>query len=237
MTNASTKSRPSARERVRDRLVIPSKNFLKRGFSREVLDAFDVGYSREVGYDIVPVYDAEGRKYVGCTGRSTRPYCETCRKHHRESTSCRSGQEKWYIQRGFRKSKYLYNHATARYTDAPFIFVVEGPPDVFRLAEAGHVGVAILGVDASDLQMEMLADLDKEIWLAFDNDKPGDDGRARFRDRLRRNGVELSAHDFRVPRAFKDVGETPVDELRRVIHEQVGEGCAGVFGPYHPMSA
>src|SRR5579864_1727038 len=41
------------RARVRQQLAIPSEYFLSRGFSREVLDAFDVGYSHKLKRSVV----------------------------------------------------------------------------------------------------------------------------------------------------------------------------------------
>ncbi|QDV39229.1 toprim domain-containing protein [Tautonia plasticadhaerens] len=140
------------RDRVRDRLTFPARHFLERGFSRKILDSFDVGYSAKRDRIVVPLYDEEGIHCIGDTFRSYKPPCGTCRKHHDPGVPCKYGQQKWGIMRGFAKRAYLYNYAAALRADSPFVFLVEGPPDVWRLGEAGYVGVALLGSSMTDEQ-------------------------------------------------------------------------------------
>jgi hypothetical protein len=201
------------REQVRRALDIPARHFLERGFSPDVLDAFDVGYSARCKRVVVPFYDDAGRFCIGYTMRSYKPPCDACRKHHYPREDCRWGQQKWGIMAGFPKRTYLYNYAAALRTTDPRVFLVEGPPDVWRLAEAGYVGVALLGSILTEEQREKLAALGKHITVAMDDDEPG---RAAT-ERLRRDLAGLRCDFFPVPRPYKDFGDTPVAILREAI--------------------
>lgn len=141
------------RGQVRAALTIPSSYFLGRGFSPEVLDAFDVGESSRLRRVVVPLYDEEGRKCIGFTVRSYRRRCENCRKHHDPGVPCIYGQQKWGLMAGFPKRTHLYGFAKAVRSTAETLYLVEGPPDVWRLAEAGYIGVALLGTVLTEEQL------------------------------------------------------------------------------------
>jgi hypothetical protein len=213
------------REQVRGPLTIPSPYFIGRGFSPAVLDAFDVGDSKKLRRAVVPLYDDEGTTCIGYVARSKRPECGRCGSNH-DGPDCQYGQPKWTMPRGFPSSTYLYNYAAAKASDAPFIFLVEGAPDVFRVAEAGYVGVALLGSDASDGQLRKLAGLGKEVWIAFDNDEAGKAAEERFWRKKIASGVSLPTRNFTTPEPYKDLGDTPSAELGRAIRIQVEEIAA-----------
>ena len=204
------------REEVRAALTIPSRYFLRRGFSRDVLDRFDVGDSAKLRRAVVPLYDEEGETCIGYTFRSWKPPCDACRKHHDPGTDCRYGQQKWGIMAGFPKRTYLYNLAAAKRSNDPRIFLVEGPPDVWRLAEAGYVGVALLGSAVCEEQLANLAALDKHITIALDSDGPGREAI----DRLRRRVAGLPCDFFPIPLPYKDFGNMPVVDLRDAIRKR-----------------
>lgn len=205
------------RDAVRRRLTIPSPYFLARGFSRDVLEAFDVGESATLMRAVIPLYDNdEGRVCIGFLARSYRPRCERCRKHH-DGPECRYGQSKWRMADDFPADRYLYNYAAAKATAAPFVFLAEGAPDVFRLTEMGLVGVATLGSDVSADQFRMLAALGKEIWVAFDNDEGGRKAEKSLRSRQAEAGIKLPGTSFRPPAPYKDFGDTPAPELAASI--------------------
>jgi DNA primase len=123
---------------------------------------------------------------------------------------------------GFPRNAYLYNYAAAKATDLPFIFLVEGPADVLRLAEAGFVGVALLGCDASPHQLAKLAALGKEVWVSFDNDDAGRDARGRFFKKLGSSGVHFPVQTFTAPSPHKDLGDATAEEIRRSVVATMG---------------
>lgn len=204
------------RDQVRGALKIPSQHFLGRGFSREVLDHFDVGDSAKLRRAVVPLYDDEGTTCIGHTFRSIKSRCRESEKHHDPGTACRWGQQKWGINRGFPKRTYLYNLAAARASASSFVLLVEGPPDVWRVHEAGYVAVALLGADATEEQLHKLASLRRRILVAFDNDPPGEAARRRFRERH----VDFPWEFLEVPKSDEDPGDTPTAVLREAIESR-----------------
>jgi hypothetical protein len=199
------------REQVRSRLVIPSPYFMARGFSPSVLDALDVGHSKKMKCSIVPVYDEAGETCVGFLSRSERPTCGRCKKCHEPGRSCRTGERRWDVLKGFPKSAYLFNHAAARRSDASSVLLVEGPGDVFRVSEAGATAVAALGSDLSETQVEKLVRLGKQVIIAFDNDAGGQRGAADVSRRLAAAGVRVLLRS--PPAPYADVGEMPAQEV------------------------
>ena len=202
-----------SREKVRDQLDIPSPYFLSRGFSAAVLKELDVGHSTKRDCSIIPLYDERGQFCIGYLERSEKPACPNCKLHHDGALPCRFKKPRWRVSGGFPKSRYLYNYAKALSTPLPFVLVVEGAGDVFRAVEAGVPAVAPLGWDMSDWQAERLAAMNKSILVALDNDDAGLRASESVYKCLLRNtpGVEV----FTPPSPFKDVGEMPVEEVRR----------------------
>jgi hypothetical protein len=213
------------RETVRRVLTIPSPYFLSRGFSRAVLDEFDVGDSSHPDMKtraVVPLYDDTGQVCIGYAARSKHPECGRCGWHH-YGPKCGNKPPKWKVPAGFPSDRYLFNYARAKASDAPFIFMVEGVPEVLRLAEAGYVGVALLGSEPTEEQVRKLVALDREIWVAFDNDKAGEDAREILWTRKKAAGVRFPTESFYVPDPYKDIGEVPIDTLRQAIADHIAE--------------
>jgi hypothetical protein len=88
---------------------------------------------------------------------------------------------------------------------------------VLRLAEAGYVGVALLGAEASTTQLGMLAALGKSIRVAFDNDAAGREARDRFSKRKLKSGAQFTERPFYVPEPFKDLGEMDAASIRAAV--------------------
>lgn len=173
------------RMQVRKALSIPSKYFIDRGFSTEILNKYDVGdclnstkemYNRAV----VPIYDTDYGFMIGCSGRSLYNKCDNC--HHYHDGDCPPDNElykysKWKHSVNFKSQNNLYNFWFAKeyikkcYT----VIVVESPGNVWRLEEAGiHNAVAIFGTNLSNYQ-KMLLDSSgaMNLIVAMDNDEPG----------------------------------------------------------------
>jgi hypothetical protein len=223
-TKTSAQAAPAAalslsRAQVRSRLT-PSDFFAGRGFSRGVLERFDVGHSRKLGKSVVPIYDDGGQTCVGFLSRSEKPFCEKCRRCHFLDTVCRYGQSKWAMSRGCSKSQLLYNYAQARQSSSRFVLLVEGPGDVWRAHEAGFTAVAPFGVELSQTQAEKLAALDRHIIIAFDNDEAGVFSRSRASATLRAQGVTVSV--LPPPPAYKDVGEMAAEAVANWLREWEG---------------
>lgn len=194
------------RSLIRKQLHIPSQYFLNRGYTKDILDKYDVGdcnnptkpmYKRAV----VPVYNSEGI-YVGCLGRSVYPECSICNFYHHPDGMC--GEcEKWKVQSGFNDKQFLFNlnNASKYILESGNVILVEGPGDVMRLEEAGiHNSVALFGVKISDSQELLLEKSGAErIVLLLDNDQAGENGANIIHDKLKKlyqiNIVKPIGHD------------------------------------------
>lgn len=177
------------REDVISRLEIPSKYFINRGYSKEILTKYDIGLCSQKGKEmsnriVVPVYDDKMEWMVGCSGRSIFPECPICLLHHADYFPCpttaimKSYAQKWKHSYGFSSGNHLYNYwyAKEHILRTGSVILVEGPADVWRLEEAGfHNSVGIFGVSLSDRQkilLEMAGAMN--LFLFFDPDKAGE---------------------------------------------------------------
>jgi len=140
------------RDFYRDKVDIPSKYYLDRGYSIEVLDDYDVGTCKRYGRQmfnraVVPIYDEDGETIVGCTGRSLFEECKKCRSYHDKEHVLKSG----------------------------VIILVESPGNVWRLEEEGiHNSVAIFGTTLNDEQKYLIDSSGAlTIILIMDNDDAG----------------------------------------------------------------
>src|SRR6185369_6599937 len=75
------------REDVKKELIIPPKQYLDKGYSKEVLKKHLIGYcpkkGREMSYRIVaPIFDEKNKFCIACTGRTIFPQCTKCKKYH-----------------------------------------------------------------------------------------------------------------------------------------------------------
>jgi hypothetical protein len=195
------------RQQVRARLDIPSPYFLSLGFSPAILDTMDVGHSRKLGRSVVPLYDDTGEICVGFITRQELPTCEACSRCHSKEEGCSNGRNKWEFPKGFVKSSYLYDYAAALRSDSPFVVLVEGAKEVWKLREARVPAVACLGSDLSTQQAQKLARLGKQVLIAFDNDKAGREGTKRAFGRLLERLWFVCP--LPMPTGFKDLAEMP----------------------------
>jgi len=214
-SQTQTKEIGIPRTLVRQSLRLPSEYFLKRKFSKEVLDKYDVGdcinpekqlFKRAV----VPVYNDEGTQMIGCVGRSHNPECPKCNKYHDPKNKCpfsdwdEYNSSKWINNEGFNVENYLYNFWNAKefielYQTA---IVVEGQGDIWRLEEADiHIGLGLFGAKITDKQILRLEKLPIiNLIVATDTDIPGNRCKASILEKLDRYYniviVNLPQHDI-----------------------------------------
>ena len=168
-------------------LSIPSNYFLNRGFSKEILQKYDVGDCLTLGKEmygraVVPVYDNDYKFMVGCSGRSINTKCEQCNGYHHANDTCPTNDDlwkhsKWKHSYGFKSHEYLYNFWFAKdhIKNSGLVILVESPGNVWRLEEAGiHNSVAMFGSSLGDKQ-KMLLDISgaMNIITIMDNDEAG----------------------------------------------------------------
>jgi len=170
---------------IRKSLNIPSKYFIDRGFSCDILDKYDVGDCHNASKEmynraVVPVYDIENRYMVGCTGRSFFEKSSECKCYH--DGNCPKKEylwkySKWKHSNGFKTQEHLYNfwYAKDYITETGSVIIVESPGNVWKLEECGiHNSVAIFGTNLTDRQKTIL-DMSgaMNIIAIMDNDEAG----------------------------------------------------------------
>ena len=195
--NIQTKSVPLktwTRTQVRSWMEVPSPYYLNRGYSKEILDKYDVGFFKQKNRSIFPVYDDDHDKIIGFTERtcfekhSCGYYHEVgspCPKTHYEIQDC----GKWKNV-GFESNSVLYNYWFSKnyITDSTIVGLVEGPGDVLKLEENGiKNSVAMFGVDLTDEQRVIL---DRSgalsVVVMLDNDEAGRKGCIEIKKKLGR---------------------------------------------------
>ena len=127
------------------------KEFLDRGYPKEILQHFKVGTTDD-GEILIPYY----RSFV-------------------KPTELLGYQRRWYKpdrgvrnSKGFNKKEYLYNLDTSY----NYVVLVEGQSDVWRVYQHGYNVTALMGSSISDWQVEQLSKF-KRVYLALDNDETG----------------------------------------------------------------
>tara|TARA_R110000744_G_scaffold139015_2_gene249994 strand:- start:2106 stop:3290 length:1185 start_codon:yes stop_codon:yes gene_type:complete len=177
-------------EQYRNKLEVPAKYYVDRGFDKEILEEYDVGYCdnpRKPMYQraVVPIYDNDHKYIVGCTGRSIHPRCEECKHYHPPKENCRHFP-KWMHSKGFQKEKWLYNYWKAKnyMLDTGVAILVESPGNVWRLAESGiYNAVAIFGTAFNNDQKHLLDESGAlSIVCLMDNDEAGKKAAAKIEE-------------------------------------------------------
>jgi 5S rRNA maturation endonuclease (ribonuclease M5) len=208
------------REKIRSTLQIPSQYYIKRGYSKNVLEKYDVGLYEKKNRVVVPVYDDKYKYVAGFLGRSIFPQCEKCSKWHDKSSKCPTAGyeikecEKW-LNGSFQSKNYLYNYwfACEHIKKSGVAILVEGAGDVWRLEENGiHNGIALFGTDLTDAQRVML---DRSgalsIIVLLDPDKAGQEGCKKLKSQLGRQ------YRMYFPNIQDDVGALNADEITEDI--------------------
>jgi DNA primase len=186
---------------------VPSEYFsVQRHFSKEVLEAFDVGdyYGNLKVYKnraIIPIHNDDGSKIIGYIGRGIKDFIEP----------------KFYIERGFEKSNWLYNFHRAKEIaeKTNCMFLVEGQGDVWRLWEAGvHNVVGLFGKEIYENQIFKLNQLGiTTLVILLDHDQPGREAKIKIKRKLDRYFKLI----FPEVNTRKDIGEMPPEEIKENI--------------------
>lgn len=215
------------RKSVRDKLIIPSKYYLDRGYKDAVLDRYDVGICTTQGKEmfgrtVVPVYDDNYQYMVGCLGRSYHEKCDLCGKCHTKTRGCPTNPieemwaAKWKNSKNFKVENYLYNYwfAKDKIKDTKTVVIVEGQGDVWRLEESGvECSVGVFGSKLTDGQLILLEQSGAQnIIIAPDNDEAGERFRKQIRDKCGR-----MFNIFDISLVKKDFGEMSVDETKKLV--------------------
>lgn len=218
------------RETAIKSLTIPSKYYISRGYSPEILKKYDVGECWTKGKQmylraVCPVYNLQ-KQMVGCVGRSIHPSCTKCKYCHPENYKCPESNleklmfSKWRNSKGFYKANFLYNlwYSKPFIEESGQIILVEGQGDVWRLEEAGiHNSVGIFGRSLTDSQLSVLEKLPiKDAIILTDNDEKGIDARKTITQMLERM---FRIRHLDIPDGKKDVGEMSINQINDMIRK------------------
>jgi len=211
------------RAAIRAGLDIPAPYYINRGYSKEVLDKYDVGFHYKSKRIVVPIYDDLYTKIIGFTARTMFDQCSKCKLYHLETDSCPSditgiiNAGKWKNNDGFNRSHYLYNTWFAKQDilQEGTIILVEGPGDVWKLEMAGiHHALAVFGTELTEEQLVTLRRLGPylSIIILADNDEAGQKAKADWQKKLQRQ------YELFVPTLpAKDTGAMAVKPLRDFV--------------------
>lgn len=131
------------------------------------------------------------------------------------------GKPKYY-HAPFDKGNVLYGvfENAEHVLDAPFVTIVEGPPDVWACYDAGLPAFGLMGTTFSQHQAYLVRRYARRALLWLDDDEAGDKAAGIVRKMLEPLGVECQQVERRRP--FKDAGETwqkaGHDGMRRILH-------------------
>lgn len=211
---------------VKSSLKIPAQYYIDRGYSEDILKKYDVGlcdkpekpfYHRVV----VPVYSADGKYVVGCTGRSIHDKCLKCSCHHHPYKPCPPPDKRWIYSKWkhnhmFKSQDNLYNFwfAKPHIKKSKTIIIVESPGNVWRLEEAGiNNSVCIFGSSMSNYQ-KLLIDSSgaMNMIVLTDNDEAGEKAFEQIKDKCK--------DIYRIYRPVfeaDDIGEMSISEIQKQI--------------------
>lgn len=216
------------RSAVRKNLIIPSEYFINRGYSKDILNEYDVGLAKKSKLEtkdrvIVPIYNQE-EFLIGYTCRSVFEKCSSCNLYHDTNNTCPVKHEanlysKWrHID--FSPENVLYNYwkAYESIKNTNTAIIVEGGGDVWRLKENGIDNVVgIFGNQLHDGQERLLAKAQTmTMVILLDNDGPGQMGCRSIKEKYGR------LYRMYFPKITgKDAGEMNEDAITKQIQPYI----------------
>jgi hypothetical protein len=193
---------------------------LGRGFNKETLEHFEIGYSEKKRCVIVPMHTDTGLP-IGFVARSVTG-------------------KRFLNSKGLPKSKTAWNMHRAKKTGATGI-VVESSFDAMRVHQAGYPNTfALLGGSLSAIQKNQIERYFSTIVIATDNDplqfnkglcgkcggackghNPGRELGEKIEEKLRRKILWAATGPEIYPHGAKDMGDLTDEEIRNVLTHAV----------------
>tara|TARA_R110002020_G_scaffold46539_15_gene132376 strand:- start:2955 stop:4121 length:1167 start_codon:yes stop_codon:yes gene_type:complete len=217
-----------SKEEYRKCVQIPADYYLKRGYSIEVLDDYDIGTCKTYGkplYNraVVPVYDDQGHLIIGFSGRSIFGQCKSCKNWHDPQKKCHIFP-KWRHTKGFQRDKTLYNYHRAKehIQKSGTVILVESPGNVWRLEESGiHNSLAIFGTSFSAYQKQLIdATGALTLIILMDNDENGAGQAAAQKIKKQ---CENTYRVYIISTDKNDIGEMSTHEISQDIEPLINE--------------
>lgn len=212
-------------------LDIPSQYYLNRGYSRAILEKYQIGdcttKTNMRNRAVIPIFDENKIQVVGYTGRSIFNQCGICGMYHPISSVCppqaiSSFYSKWKHNFGFSKQDFLFNLWVAKQSiqETETAILVESPGNALRLAEASIYNVlAIMGTSLGFKQRAILGQSGAfNVVVIMDNDKNGAGQEAA------QNIMSQLQRTYRVTSicpTTNDLGDMTTDQIQTEIAPQI----------------
>jgi len=143
-------------------LISEHSYLTRRRIERSTVRHFGIGYCNKGILDrriAIPVHDENGRLVAYC-GRSVT-----------------SQKPKYRFPKGFKKSLTVFNLHRAKTQNTSQLILVEGFFDAFRIHQAGLPNVvALMGSSISNIQIDLIQSLHKNLVVLLDGDVAGRKG-------------------------------------------------------------
>lgn len=215
-----------SRELIQKTLDIPAAYYIQRGYSKDILIKYDVGLCNNPNKEmynrvVVPIYNDDHTRMIGCSGRSIFEKCLSCKGFHDPTQACPANDSvwkfsKWKHNMDFKSQNHLYNFWFAKdhIMKTATAIIVESPGNVWRLEENGiHNSVAIFGSSLSDRQKFFLDSSGAmNLVILTDNDEAGRLAAQKIKDKC--------SHTYRIytPSISKpDIGDMSSSEITTEI--------------------
>lgn len=169
-------------------LDVPKRLLELRHLRRSAVDAYGVRWDRERKCWVLPIRDQQGA-LMGAQFRQQGSFFND--------------------PAGMARNAYIFGLSQMK--DQDYVTVVESPLDAVRLYGLGIPAVSTLGAWVSDQQARLLARNFTRVYLAFDNDKAGQEANTRLFPQLRKMGV-APVMWYYANTTEKDVGDVVDDE-------------------------
>ena len=169
-----------------------SSYIFQRGFSKEILKRYEIGYDKRTRDIIIPARDENGI-LIGIIRRSTTGGIRYINSPGFKKKSLLFGLDKVIIKVGINK-----------------VYVGEGPLDIIWMAQAGMQAVGLLGSDMTGMQAQLLVKHFSTVVLVLDNDSAGMKGLEMAKKRLSGKVILLRGV---ITEGKKDVQEMSLEEL------------------------
>lgn len=222
--NVKNKQGHITRKQIRNALSIPASYYLNRGYSKQILDEYDVGLCNNPKKQmfnrvVVPIYDDNYKYMIGCTGRSVFEKCPQCHSWHNPTLECNK-VSKWKHSDGFEGTNYLYNYWKAKkhIANNRIAIVVESPGNVWRLEESGiNNSVGLFGTALSVGQKVLLDSSGAlSLILLMDNDDAGQRAIQAIKEQCN-NTYYIHTLNFQC----NDVGEMSIEQINNELRPQI----------------
>lgn len=180
--------------------------FTERGFTKETLDYFGVGFDSNDKRVVIPIRDQDG-KLVGATGR-------TIAKNFKELEI-----PKWRHYKGSNISQNFFNINNAipeSRNKNGAVIICEGPSDVMWLHQNGYKNtIACLNNKITRFQKLILLKNFMSVYLMLDADAGGETGKSAILDEIR---GYFNIYNVRIEDG-KDPDQLSIEELEKAFKD------------------